>query len=218
MHNWLSDWNCWHNCVMWSFLILLGKITSISSDRDDGGRLCLGVSGWSQRKAERSGHFSGSEWHVWGSGQFGPEFLALPPPAVLQWSRVTTSQKSFYMHFQGLDRYNADRISTRITWMHLCLALRVGGSIPVIFSYFSEFQPRLRRGAMISALATFWMAGNILAAGKTIILWAERGAPLKYCLEGCTNLFLSIFCCCCYIETWAVKNTIRTSITLTKNE
>lgn len=45
------------------------------------------------------------------------------------------------------------------------LLCRVGGSIPVIFSYFSEFMPRLRRGAMISALATFWMAGNILAAG-----------------------------------------------------
>lgn len=42
---------------------------------------------------------------------------------------------------------------------------RVGGSIPVIYSYFTEFMPRLRRGAMISALATFWMAGNILAAG-----------------------------------------------------
>ncbi|XP_035520727.1 synaptic vesicle glycoprotein 2C [Morone saxatilis] len=56
-------------------------------------------------------------------------------------------------------------------WFWLFLLLRfisgigVGGSIPVIFSYFSEFMPRLRRGAMISALATFWMAGNILAAG-----------------------------------------------------
>ncbi|CAG5957655.1 unnamed protein product [Menidia menidia] len=56
-------------------------------------------------------------------------------------------------------------------WFWLFLLLRfisgigVGGSIPVIFSYFSEFMPRLKRGAMISALATFWMAGNILAAG-----------------------------------------------------
>ncbi|XP_044050253.1 synaptic vesicle glycoprotein 2B isoform X3 [Siniperca chuatsi] len=56
-------------------------------------------------------------------------------------------------------------------WFWLFLLLRfisgigVGGSIPVIFSYFSEFMPRWRRGAMISALATFWMAGNILAAG-----------------------------------------------------
>ncbi|CAL8359050.1 unnamed protein product [Lota lota] len=56
-------------------------------------------------------------------------------------------------------------------WFWLFLLMRfisgvgVGGSIPVIFSYFSEFLPRLRRGAMISSLATFWMAGNILAAG-----------------------------------------------------
>ncbi|XP_065147502.1 synaptic vesicle glycoprotein 2B [Paramisgurnus dabryanus] len=54
-------------------------------------------------------------------------------------------------------------------WLFLLLrffsGVGVGGSIPVIFSYFTEFQPRLRRGAMISALATFWMAGNILAAG-----------------------------------------------------
>uniref|UniRef100_A0A4W5PSY3 Synaptic vesicle glycoprotein 2 n=1 Tax=Hucho hucho TaxID=62062 RepID=A0A4W5PSY3_9TELE len=54
-------------------------------------------------------------------------------------------------------------------WLFLLLrfisGVGVGGSIPVIFSYFSEFQPRLKRGAMISALATFWMAGNILAAG-----------------------------------------------------
>lgn len=54
-------------------------------------------------------------------------------------------------------------------WLFLLLrfisGVGVGGSIPVIFSYFSEFMPRLRRGAMISALATFWMAGNILTAG-----------------------------------------------------
>lgn len=59
-------------------------------------------------------------------------------------------------------------LATRF-WLFLLLrfisGFGVGGSIPVIFSYFSEFQPRHRRGAMISALATFWMAGNILAAG-----------------------------------------------------
>ncbi|XP_042565661.1 synaptic vesicle glycoprotein 2C [Clupea harengus] len=59
-------------------------------------------------------------------------------------------------------------LATRF-WLFLLLrfisGFGVGGSIPVIFSYFSEFQPRYRRGAMISALATFWMAGNILAAG-----------------------------------------------------
>ncbi|XP_007906281.1 synaptic vesicle glycoprotein 2C isoform X3 [Callorhinchus milii] len=54
-------------------------------------------------------------------------------------------------------------------WLFLLLrflsGIGVGGSIPVIFSYFTEFQPRNKRGTMISALATFWMAGNILTAG-----------------------------------------------------
>ncbi|GAA6215253.1 synaptic vesicle glycoprotein 2C-like isoform X1 [Lates japonicus] len=62
-------------------------------------------------------------------------------------------------------------LASAAPWFWLFLLLRfisgigVGGSIPVIFSYFSEFMPRLRRGAMISSLATFWMGGNILAAG-----------------------------------------------------
>lgn len=49
--------------------------------------------------------------------------------------------------------------------MYFVSICRVGGSVPVIFSYFSEFMPRLRRGVMVSCLATFWMTGNILAAG-----------------------------------------------------
>ncbi|XP_078286089.1 synaptic vesicle glycoprotein 2C [Rhinoraja longicauda] len=49
--------------------------------------------------------------------------------------------------------------------LRFCSGIGVGGSLPVIFSYFAEFQPQNRRGCMISALATFWMAGNILAAG-----------------------------------------------------
>ncbi|KAM9814591.1 synaptic vesicle glycoprotein 2C isoform 1-T1 [Syngnathus typhle] len=62
-------------------------------------------------------------------------------------------------------------LSSVAPWFWLFLLLRfisgvgVGGSIPVVFSYFAEFMPRLKRGRMISALATFWMAGNILAAG-----------------------------------------------------
>uniref|UniRef100_H2Z8T0 Major facilitator superfamily (MFS) profile domain-containing protein n=1 Tax=Ciona savignyi TaxID=51511 RepID=H2Z8T0_CIOSA len=44
-----------------------------------------------------------------------------------------------------------------------------GGSLPVVFSYFSEFQPNNKRGSMISALATSWMTGNVIAAG---LAWA----------------------------------------------
>ncbi|XP_064595783.1 synaptic vesicle glycoprotein 2A-like [Liolophura sinensis] len=58
-------------------------------------------------------------------------------------------------------------------WLFLLLrfisGVGVGGSIPVIFSYFTEFQPKAKRGMMISVLATFWMFGNIIAAG---LAWA----------------------------------------------
>ena len=39
--------------------------------------------------------------------------------------------------------------------------------MPVIFAYYTEFQPKDRRGSMISLLATFWMSGNIIAAGMS---------------------------------------------------
>ncbi|XP_060077805.1 synaptic vesicle glycoprotein 2C-like [Ylistrum balloti] len=59
-------------------------------------------------------------------------------------------------------------------WLFLLLRLfsgiGVGGSIPVIFSYFTEFQPKEKRGTMISVLATFWMFGNIIAAGLAWII------------------------------------------------
>lgn len=54
--------------------------------------------------------------------------------------------------------------------MRFISGVGVGGSIPVIFSYYTEFLPRFRRGAMISALATFWMTGNIIAAGLAWII------------------------------------------------
>ena len=46
---------------------------------------------------------------------------------------------------------------------------RVGGSIPLVWSYFAEFQNKRIRGSMLSALATFWMIGNITVAA---IAWA----------------------------------------------
>ena len=53
----------------------------------------------------------------------------------------------------------------------------------MIFSYYTEFLPKFRRGAMISALATFWMAGNIIAAGMYIDLnnWLHyENFPMQY--------------------------------------
>ncbi|KAL8622295.1 hypothetical protein ACOMHN_043299 [Nucella lapillus] len=59
--------------------------------------------------------------------------------------------------------------ASQVFWLFLLFrfisGVGVGGSIPVIFTYFTEFQSKVRRGTMISVLATFWMAGNIIAAG-----------------------------------------------------
>ncbi|XP_071098545.1 synaptic vesicle glycoprotein 2C-like [Haliotis cracherodii] len=63
---------------------------------------------------------------------------------------------------------------SQVFWLFLLMrfisGIGVGGSMPVIFSYFCEFQPKDRRGSMISVLATFWMGGNILAAGLAWII------------------------------------------------
>ena len=47
---------------------------------------------------------------------------------------------------------------------------RVGGSIPLVWSYFAEFQSKSLRGRMLSALAAFWMIGNISVAALAWII------------------------------------------------
>lgn len=41
----------------------------------------------------------------------------------------------------------------------------MGGSGPVIWSYFAEFQPKSKRGSMLSFMAAFWTVGNLIVAG-----------------------------------------------------
>ncbi|XP_075221741.1 synaptic vesicle glycoprotein 2B isoform X2 [Lycorma delicatula] len=40
----------------------------------------------------------------------------------------------------------------------------LGGSGPVIWSYFAEFQPKGKRGSMLSSMAAFWTLGNLFVA------------------------------------------------------
>ncbi|XP_055955615.1 synaptic vesicle glycoprotein 2C isoform X2 [Patella vulgata] len=69
--------------------------------------------------------------------------------------------------------------TSQVFWLFLILrfisGIGVGGSIPVIFTYFVEFQPKNKRGSMISLLATFWMGGNILAAGLAWLVIPHEG-------------------------------------------
>lgn len=53
----------------------------------------------------------------------------------------------------------------------------IGGSIPVTWSYYAEFQPKARRGAMLSFLAAFWMVGNFIVAG---LAWAVIPQTFEY--------------------------------------
>ncbi|XP_014669031.1 PREDICTED: synaptic vesicle glycoprotein 2C-like [Priapulus caudatus] len=58
-------------------------------------------------------------------------------------------------------------------WMLLVMRFlcgaAVGGSQPIVWSYFVEFQPRQKRGRMLSLMAAFWTIGNILVA---LLAWA----------------------------------------------
>ncbi|PVD36562.1 hypothetical protein C0Q70_03547 [Pomacea canaliculata] len=68
---------------------------------------------------------------------------------------------------------------SQVFWLFLLMrfisGVGVGGSMPVIFTYFTEFQAKTRRGSMISVLATFWMGGNILAAGLAWLVIPHSG-------------------------------------------
>ncbi|XP_071449837.1 synaptic vesicle glycoprotein 2B isoform X1 [Hetaerina americana] len=46
----------------------------------------------------------------------------------------------------------------------------LGGSGPVIWSYFAEFQPKKKRGSMLSFMAAFWTLGNLFVAGMAWIV------------------------------------------------
>ncbi|KAI5696474.1 hypothetical protein M8J75_013461 [Diaphorina citri] len=45
----------------------------------------------------------------------------------------------------------------------------LGGSGPVIWSYFAEFQPKHKRGSMLSSMAAFWTLGNLFVASNVIV-------------------------------------------------
>lgn len=64
----------------------------------------------------------------------------------------------------GMASAGASSFGAFLAW-RICSGIGVGGSIPVVFSYFCEFLPMQRRGAMLVGLAAFWMVGSILCAG-----------------------------------------------------
>jgi len=54
----------------------------------------------------------------------------------------------------------------------------VGGSIPVVWSYFAEYLPAKNRGRMMSLMATSWLCGNLLVAGLAWIIVPMKSIQL----------------------------------------
>lgn len=69
----------------------------------------------------------------------------------------------------------------------------LGGSGPVIWSYFAEFQPKSRRGSMLSFMAAFWSLGNICVAGLAwIIIPSSIGFVTSFMVYNSWRVFLMI--------------------------
>lgn len=69
----------------------------------------------------------------------------------------------------------------------------LGGSGPVIWSYFAEFQPKSKRGAMLSSMAGFWTLGNLFVAGLAwLIIPKEIGYHSDTFVYNSWRIFLLI--------------------------
>lgn len=69
----------------------------------------------------------------------------------------------------------------------------LGGSGPVIWSYFAEFQPKNKRGSMLSFMAAFWTFGNLFVALLAwLIIPAEIGFVTPYFTYNSWRIFLMI--------------------------
>lgn len=82
----------------------------------------------------------------------------------------------------------------------LVSGLGVGGSVPVLFTYFCEFLPTNKRGQYMVYLAWFWMIG---ASITVILAWCIIPIPIEWILPG--NLIIHswrLFTACCAIPSF----------------
>lgn len=62
------------------------------------------------------------------------------------------------------------------------LSASIGGSIPIVFSYYSEFLAQEKRGEHLSWLCMFWMFGGIYAAAMAWAIiphYGEKNPPVQ---------------------------------------
>lgn len=69
----------------------------------------------------------------------------------------------------------------------------LGGAGPVIWSYFAEFQPKHKRGSMLSFMAAFWTLGNLLVASLAwLIIPTDIGFESEAFVYNSWRIFLVI--------------------------
>ncbi|XP_066270214.1 synaptic vesicle glycoprotein 2C-like [Branchiostoma lanceolatum] len=69
----------------------------------------------------------------------------------------------------------------------------IGGSIPIIFAYYSEFLPTNKRGEHLSWLCLFWMAGGVYASGFAWAIIPHAGWALS--MSGIHSWRIYVFVC-----------------------
>ncbi len=70
-----------------------------------------------------------------------------------------------------------------------CLSVsccRIGGSIPIVFSYYSEFLAQEKRGEHLSWLCMFWMIGGIYASAMAWAIIPHYGNIMLSLLGWCS--------------------------------
>lgn len=79
------------------------------------------------------------------------------------------------------------------TLVNVGFFFRLGGSGPVIWSYFAEFQPKAKRGSMLSFMAAFWTFGNLFVAGLAwLIIPTNIGFVTPYLVYNSWRVFLMV--------------------------
>uniref|UniRef100_A0A1B6IMQ6 Major facilitator superfamily (MFS) profile domain-containing protein n=1 Tax=Homalodisca liturata TaxID=320908 RepID=A0A1B6IMQ6_9HEMI len=77
----------------------------------------------------------------------------------------------------------------------------LGGSGPVIWSYFAEFQPKLKRGSMLSSMAAFWTLGNLFVA---CLAWLVIPSNIGYTSPGFVYNSWRVFLVICSLPSFIV--------------
>ncbi|XP_076314637.1 synaptic vesicle glycoprotein 2A-like [Tachypleus tridentatus] len=65
----------------------------------------------------------------------------------------------------------------------LCSGIGIGGSLPIVFTYYSEFLSKKNRGRHLSWLLVFWAVGGVFVAIMSWTLIPRTGnKENKYCV------------------------------------